>query len=105
MQLAAELNFADRLKELREAAGLSQYALAQRSGLSGVAIARLERSERQPAWETVRRLARALNVAVGEFDVGEVVGMPPSPDTAQPDAPELPEVLPEPGHVARGKFK
>ena len=38
-------NFAARLTELREEAGLSQYALAQKSGVSKQALSRLEKGE------------------------------------------------------------
>jgi transcriptional regulator with XRE-family HTH domain len=62
------VSFARRLRELREAAGLSQYELAKQSGVSKQALSKLERGERQPSWETVRKLARALNVSVAAFD-------------------------------------
>src|SRR5262245_42475891 len=63
--------FADRLKDLRETAGISQYELAKRSGLSRQALSNLELGNREPTWETVRTLARALGVSVAEFDSGE----------------------------------
>lgn len=59
--------FADRLQELRETTGLSQYALAKRAGISKQAISRLELAEREPNWETVQRLALALGVDYGAF--------------------------------------
>ena len=62
-----ESRFAGRLRELREAAGLSQYALAKRSGLTKQAISRLEHGTRDPAWETVQRLALALGVDCRSF--------------------------------------
>jgi transcriptional regulator with XRE-family HTH domain len=62
------VSFAQRLRELREAAGLSQYELARRSGVSKQALSKLEKGERQPSWETVRKLARALDVSVAAFD-------------------------------------
>jgi transcriptional regulator with XRE-family HTH domain len=61
--------FAERLKQLREAAGLSQYALAQKAKISKQAINQLEKGVSEPGWETVRKLARALGVSVAEFDV------------------------------------
>ena len=42
--------FAGRLHELREAAGLSQYELARRTGLTQETLSKLERSGREPAW-------------------------------------------------------
>jgi transcriptional regulator with XRE-family HTH domain len=59
--------FAGRLRSLREAAGLSQYALAKRSGLSKQALSRLELGENEPIWTTVQRLAVALAVDCREF--------------------------------------
>jgi transcriptional regulator with XRE-family HTH domain len=59
--------FADRLRRLREAAGLSQYALAKLSGLSKQSLSRLELGMREPAWDTVQRLALALGVDYAAF--------------------------------------
>src|SRR5689334_636444 len=53
-------SFAKRLATLREEAGLSQYELARRSGMSKQALSNLELGNREPTWLTVRRLARAL---------------------------------------------
>jgi putative transcriptional regulator len=51
---------ARRLHELREAAGLTQYGLAQRSGVPRQTIHRVEHGERMPGWEVACKLARAL---------------------------------------------
>ena len=59
--------FGRKLAELREAAGLSQYALARRSGLTKQAMSRLEKDERSPTWETVQLLALALDVSTEAF--------------------------------------
>jgi transcriptional regulator with XRE-family HTH domain len=56
-------SFAQRLAEAREAAGLSQYALAKRSGVSKQALSLLELGQRQPSWETVQRLCLALGAS------------------------------------------
>ena len=60
-------SFATRLQSLRETAGLSQYALAKRSGLSKQAVSNLELGAREPSWVTVQRLAIALAVSCEEF--------------------------------------
>ena len=60
-------SFADRLRELREGAGLSQYALAKLSGLSKQAMSRLELGDNEPTWETVQLLAAALGVDCRQF--------------------------------------
>jgi DNA-binding XRE family transcriptional regulator len=66
--------FGERLKDLRERAGLNQPALADKAGLTKQAINKLEKGESEPSWITVRRLARALGVSVLEFDVGDLPG-------------------------------
>jgi len=54
--------FAVKLKALREAAGLTQAQLAEKAGLHLGAIFKLEQGKREPAWETVQVIARALGV-------------------------------------------
>jgi excisionase family DNA binding protein len=64
-----------RVRALREAAGLSQQALAAASGVTHEAISRLETGRGTPYAETVRQLARALNVAPVRFVDEEPVGL------------------------------
>jgi transcriptional regulator with XRE-family HTH domain len=53
--------FGDTLKKLREAAGLSQNALAKAAGLNASYVNRLESGEREPPRpETVMQLAHGL---------------------------------------------
>jgi transcriptional regulator with XRE-family HTH domain len=53
--------FGSLLRQLREAAGLTQEELAERAGLTSYAIGSLERGRRQrPYPHTVRSLADAL---------------------------------------------
>lgn len=68
MLVAADPSFRKRLKKLLREAGLTQYALAKKSGLSRQAISALAKGDSAPSWETVRRLARALGVKVQDFD-------------------------------------
>jgi ribosome-binding protein aMBF1 (putative translation factor) len=42
--------------------GLSQAALAERLGVSQPVVARIERGDHAPNWETLGRLARAMDV-------------------------------------------
>lgn len=52
----------ERLKRLRGETGLSQEALAAKSGISRVTIARLEAGEQDPHYETLLALARGLGL-------------------------------------------
>jgi transcriptional regulator with XRE-family HTH domain len=59
--------FGDRLRRFREAAGLSQEALAERAGVSARGVSDLERGLRQqPRLETVRLLTNALQLDSSE---------------------------------------
>ena len=56
-----------RLRQLREAAGLNQQELAARSGLTHEEISRLELGHQAPLRGTVRALTRALGVEPAVF--------------------------------------
>jgi transcriptional regulator with XRE-family HTH domain len=57
-------SFGARLRRLRRTAGLTQEALAEKSGLSGQAVGSLERGDRRfPHRETLDRLAMALDLS------------------------------------------
>lgn len=59
---------AERVRELREARGLSQNALAKAAGLSHTFIGRIESGvARRPSYDTLRRLADALDVPIGRL--------------------------------------
>jgi transcriptional regulator with XRE-family HTH domain len=60
--------FAQRLKALRIKANLSQNQLAERSGVSVVTIRHFEYGLREPAFETLLKLARGLGVSLAAFD-------------------------------------
>ncbi|HTU21622.1 MAG TPA: helix-turn-helix transcriptional regulator [Gemmataceae bacterium] len=78
--------FADRLRELREAAGLSQYALAKQADISKQAVSSLELGEREPTWATVQALAKALGVDCMAFQTEARKIITPSPVKKDPDA-------------------
>jgi transcriptional regulator with XRE-family HTH domain len=59
--------FAPRLKELREAAGLTQPELADRAGMNRFGIAKLEQGVTKPSWDTVVALCKALGVSCDSF--------------------------------------
>ena len=64
---AQSSSFAEKLRAIRERKGVSQYALAKRSGLSKQALSRLEAGAREPSWNTVQRLAAALGADCRDF--------------------------------------
>src|SRR3954470_14387477 len=66
--VAEDNAFGNRLKRLRETAGLTQAQLAERAGMHRFGVAKLERGERQPSWATVQTLARALGVRCTAFE-------------------------------------
>ncbi|HZY88619.1 MAG TPA: helix-turn-helix transcriptional regulator [Gemmataceae bacterium] len=59
--------FGERLRELREAAGLSQQALADLAGMHRQGVNKLEAGDRGPTWESVQALAKALGVDCTAF--------------------------------------
>jgi transcriptional regulator with XRE-family HTH domain len=59
--------FGERLRELRQKAGLTQEQLAAQSGLSVWNIRNYEQSHREPYWSVVPRLAAALGVDCRAF--------------------------------------
>jgi transcriptional regulator with XRE-family HTH domain len=60
--------FAGTLTRLREARGLTVYALAKAAGVDASQLRRIESGERMPTWPTLRKLASALGVSLAEFD-------------------------------------
>ena len=75
-------NAAAILLQARTRAGLSQRALARRAGTAQSVIARIEKGQTSPTWETLERLLEAANldihaqleprVVVGSHMLGEV---------------------------------
>ncbi|MDQ6838907.1 MAG: helix-turn-helix domain-containing protein [Actinomycetota bacterium] len=62
--------FGDRVRSQRQGLGLSQEALADRSGIARAYVGSLEAGERNPSLETVARLAKALEVDAGDLVSG-----------------------------------
>jgi predicted ATPase/transcriptional regulator with XRE-family HTH domain len=97
MSVHAVAPFGDRLRRLRERAGLTQEGLAERSGLTPKAISALERGERRrPYPQTVRALADALELTGEEradlFMAGaaRTEAAPSARDRADAALPQLP---------------
>jgi transcriptional regulator with XRE-family HTH domain len=61
--------FAARLKALREAAGMTQIALAEAAGLHLSVVFKIEQGVRaDPSWTTVQALAKALGLDCTAFN-------------------------------------
>lgn len=56
-----------RIRRLRNAAGLSQDALAREAGIGRVTLVRLEKGEQTPRYKTLRAIAKALRVEVSDL--------------------------------------
>lgn len=69
--------FGPRLKQTREARGLSQKQLADLVGADVVQISRYERSQVLPALETAATLAHTLRVSTDELWLGAEAGKAP----------------------------
>lgn len=61
------MHLANRLKRLRAERGLTQAVLAKRAGVTLSYIGRLEIGRHDPQLSTLYRLAKALNVSVGQL--------------------------------------
>jgi transcriptional regulator with XRE-family HTH domain len=94
--------FHGRLRELREAAGLTQGELAERAGLSIAGVTQLEQGRRKPAWETVQKLAIALGIGIEAFN--EQAESDEKRERGRPRKPAT-DAAPEPKPAAKGKRK
>lgn len=59
--------FGLRVRELRVERGLSQEVLAERAGVHRTYLGGIERGERNPALQNMKRLAQALDVTLSEL--------------------------------------
>jgi transcriptional regulator with XRE-family HTH domain len=64
---ALRIHFGEVIRARREAAGLSQEALAKAANLHRVYISLLERGERTPSLTTVMFLAKALTTSMSSL--------------------------------------
>ncbi len=55
------------LRRLRNDRGMTQEALAFYAGITAGSLSRIELAQAAPAWATVRSIARALSVGMGEL--------------------------------------
>lgn len=61
------MDFGKKVKEIRKSKGLSQRELGEKMGITQQTIAQYERAIEQPKLTTVRKLAEALEVPIGEL--------------------------------------
>jgi len=54
----------ERLKELRDSAGMTQEQLAELLGTTGVAISRYEGNKRKPGCDVITKIAIAFQVSI-----------------------------------------
>jgi len=64
MAMRGRHTLGQRIRRLRNAAGLSQDALARKAGIGRVTLVRLEKGEQTPRYRTLDAIARALGVGV-----------------------------------------
>ena len=57
----------ERIRELRESAGLTQEALARAANIGRVTLVRLEKGEQTPRFKTLDAIAKALGIRVPEL--------------------------------------
>ena len=89
MATSEGVSFGARLRQLREAAGLSQEELAHRAGLTPNAVGTLERGERRrPYPNTVRALAEALDL--DDAERAKLISSIPTRRPRVAEAPSLP---------------
>ena len=74
--------FGVHLFQLRNAAGMTQASLAEKTNLSVDSISRIERGERAPSLESIEKISNALKVGSSElfnFDGEEIAALSESP--------------------------
>lgn len=55
------------IRQLRETRGTTQEALSYEAGVTTGTLSLIERGQSNPAWGTVKAIAKALNVSMGEL--------------------------------------
>jgi len=62
-----QIRFGRRVRDLRQAAGLSQEELAFKAGIHRTYLGGIERGERNPALKNIAAIAEALGVNITEL--------------------------------------
>lgn len=96
--------FSESLKQARQAAGMSQLQLSEKSGISQQAISKLEKGKSSPSEYTMQQLARALRVPLADL-IGENIKSPlPNDSELLSQAIRRVQVLSEPALVRLSDF-
>lgn len=61
------MQIAEKLKKIRKERGFTQKRLAEKAGLAEVTIRQYESGKREPKYETVEKLAKALEISAAEL--------------------------------------
>jgi transcriptional regulator with XRE-family HTH domain len=62
-----EVQFGERVRELRRARGMSQEELAFKAGVHRTYLGGIERGERNPALKNIAAIAKALSLTLSEL--------------------------------------
>jgi transcriptional regulator with XRE-family HTH domain len=73
------MTFADKLRELRQAGGMTQAALSEASGIPLPTIRDYEQGKREPLLSNAQRLARALGASLDTFPAPDESGTRDTP--------------------------
>jgi DNA-binding XRE family transcriptional regulator len=97
------MTFAERLRQLRRRADLTQEQLAQGSGINVWTIRGYEQGRREPNWKGAIALAGALGTSVEEAFAGCAETSPEGPQDGQPPGGKGPKGKGPPAARARKK--
>jgi DNA-binding XRE family transcriptional regulator len=103
------MTFGEKLRQLREAAGITQEGLAASSGVNLWTLRGYEQGRREPNWKGAIVLARALGVSCEAFaDCEDVTGgdaddREPKPGKARKDGPPKAPASKKPSGRGKGK--
>jgi transcriptional regulator with XRE-family HTH domain len=57
----------EAIRQLRRKRGLTQEDLAENAGLTAATLSLIERGRANPTWDTVKKIAAALDSSMGEM--------------------------------------
>lgn len=61
------MEFGQKLRDLRRAAGYTQQQLAEKAGIATGTVRNYEQGIREPSWPGVVKLAKAIGISTDEF--------------------------------------